>query len=260
MATRESSTANELVAWVVGATGTIGRAIAEGCARSGMKVVASARDSGKLATLERELASSATRLACTVPLDLASRQDVDAAVDRIISGEGRIDVLVNCAAAGIFGDFLELTDEDWETVLQTKLMGYLRTMRAVIPHMVKRKSGAIVNVSGRGGRQPTPAHLPGCCANIGINVLTKGLADIYGKDGIRINALAPGPIVSPRHSAIDEQNLAVSSGQTRGRLPPLGRLGTPRDIADAVLFLASPQAGFITGTTLAVDGGSTAAI
>lgn len=249
-----------LVAWVVGATGTIGRAIAEALVRSEVRVIASARNAEKLSVLQRNLESASLALTATAPVDLTSRAAVDAAADFIVSREGRIDILVNCAAAGVFGDFLELDDDDWNSVLQTKLMGYLRTMRAVIPHMVRQKAGAIVNISGRGGRQPTPAHLPGCCANISVNLLTKGLADIYGKDGVRINAVAPGPIASPRHSAIDEQNLSVSSGKTKGRLPPLQRLGAPEEIADAVLFLVSNRASFVTGTTIAVDGGSTATI
>ena len=103
-------------------------------------------------------------------------------------------------------------------------------MRAVIPYMLKQGGGAIVNVSGRGGRQPTPAHLPGSCANIAVNTLTKGLADIYGPRNIRINAVAPGPIDTARHHAIAQSNTDLKKADAK-RNPPLGRLGRPEEVA-----------------------------
>jgi NAD(P)-dependent dehydrogenase (short-subunit alcohol dehydrogenase family) len=132
-------------------------------------------------------------------------------------------------------------------------------MRAVIPSMLEHGGGDIVNVSGRGGRQPTAAHLPGGCANAAVTLLTKGLADIYGARGIRINTLSPGPIDTPRHHGIAASNEKVGAAGAK-RLPPAGRLGRPEDIADAVLFLVSPQASFITGINLPVDGGGTATV
>ena len=143
-------------------------------------------------------------------------------------------------------------------------MGYVRTLRAALPSMIAQRFGRIVNVSGRGGRQPTPAHLPGCSVNAAINLLTKGLADIHGKDNIRINAVAPGPIATPRLESIASSNAALAErGQTSSRpanVTPLGRLGDAQDIADAVAFLVSERSAFITGTIQAVDGGGTAAV
>jgi len=256
---REQPEFNGKVAWILGAAGTLGSATAAAFAAAGAQVVLSSRRAGALREVVKSLPPRDSARAHVVPVDIASDGDVVRAARRVKQRLGRIDILVNCTAAPIFGDFLSLTDSDWETVLQAKLLGYVRTMRAVIPYMIEQGAGSIVNVSGRGGRQPTPAHLPGCCANIAVNALTKGLADRYAANKIRINAVAPGPIESERHHEIARNNAALKSpGATK--LPPLGRLGAPADIADAVLFLASSQSSFITGITLQVDGGGTAAI
>ncbi|RZS78049.1 SDR family NAD(P)-dependent oxidoreductase [Pigmentiphaga kullae] len=246
----------DAVAWVVGGAGSLGQTIAGALAEAGARVVVSSRSvEGRWPVRSADGTWSRGAIA----LDLASGGQVDAAAREIEDRCGRIDLLVNCSAAPVFGDFLELDDEDWDTVLQAKLLGYMRTMRAVLPGMAGRGAGAIVNISGRGGRQPTPAHLPGCCANAAVNVLTKGVADIYGPRGVRINAIAPGPIDTPRHQEIVQGNALVGSAASK-KLPPVGRLGEPRDVADAVLFLASPAAAFITGITLPVDGGGTATV
>jgi NAD(P)-dependent dehydrogenase (short-subunit alcohol dehydrogenase family) len=252
-AAREREALDGHVAWVIGGSGSLGSAIAETLAAAGARVVVSSRS---VATRWVEADSHA---ASSVAVELGSGESVVRAAREIEQRCGRIDILVNCSAAPIFGDFLELTDADWDTVLQAKLLGYMRTMRAVIPAMLERGAGTIINVSGRGGRQPTPAHLPGCCANAAVAVLTKGLADTYGPRGIRINAVAPGPIDTPRHHQIADSNAQLAS-QASKRMPPLGRLGAAQDIADAVLFLATPGSSYITGITLPVDGGGTATV
>ncbi|GAA4322427.1 SDR family oxidoreductase [Pigmentiphaga soli] len=246
----------DAVAWVVGGSGSLGRAVADALAAAGARVVVSSRHAGnRWAAREGQGAWPHSAL----ELDLSAGARVNRAAREIEERCGRIDLLVNCSAAPIFGDFLALTDEQWDAVLQAKLLGYMRTMRAVLPGMAERRAGAIVNISGRGGRQPTPAHLPGSCANAAVNVLTKGLADAYAPYGIRINAIAPGPIDTPRHHEIADSNAQLKSAASR-RLPPVGRLGAPQDIADAVLFLAGPSAAFISGITLPVDGGGTATV
>lgn len=247
---------DDSVAWVVGGSGALGQTVAAALADAGARVVVSSR---RTETRWRERNGQGAWPQSGVAVDLALGAQVERAAQEIVRRCGRIDILVNCSAASIFGDFLELGDEDWDTVLQAKLLGYMRTMRAVLPGMIARGAGAIVNISGRGGRQPTPAHLPGCCANAAVNVLTKGVADIYASRGIRINAVAPGPIDTPRHHDIAQSNAQLKSVASK-RLPPVGRLGAADDIADAVLFLAGPSASFITGITLAVDGGGTATV
>lgn len=245
------------VAWVIGASGAIGQAIARVLAAGGAEVVVSARSQGTLDKLAAEIAAAGGRTRVR-RLDLRNAADVDGAASEIVARSGRIDALVNSTSLSIFGDFLELSDQQWHEVLDTKLLGYVRSMRAVLPHMVKQGGGAIVNISGRGGRQPTPAHLPGGSANAAVNLIGKGLADAYQKHGIRVNTVAPGPIQSERFEKIRASNERVSGGP-----PPrasLDRMGRPEDVARAVSWLLSDAARHITGIVLPVDGGGTATV
>ncbi|MCW5750387.1 MAG: SDR family oxidoreductase [Alphaproteobacteria bacterium] len=233
---------NGRIAWVVGATGAIGQAIARDLAANGAKVVASGRDESALKALGLE----AERI------DLSDRASVDVVAQRIEQRHGRIDILVNSAALPIVGNFLELGDEQWLAVLQAKGMGYMRTMRAVVPGMIERGGGAIVNISGRGGHQPnSPSHLPGSSANAMVNLLTRGLANLYGPRGIRVNAVAPGPVRSARYDTIAAANAKL------GQAPPAQPVATPEQIASIVRFLASDQSSHLNGSILQADGGAT---
>jgi NAD(P)-dependent dehydrogenase (short-subunit alcohol dehydrogenase family) len=119
--------------------------------------------------------------------------------------------------------------------------------------MLARKAGTIINVSGRGGHQPmSPSHLPGSCANAMVNLLTRGLANLYGQEGIRVTAVAPGPIRSARMDQI-----AAANAQVGGQAAAPSRVGTPEDVAAVVRFLASDDARHLNGTVLQVDGGAT---
>jgi NAD(P)-dependent dehydrogenase (short-subunit alcohol dehydrogenase family) len=252
------------VAWITGAGGALGAAIAETLAAEGVVTHLSGRNRATLDATAKRIDERGGVHTYVAPMDMAKRTEVDATMSSILARSAKLDILVNCTAVPIFGAFLELTDEDWENVLQAKYLGYVRTLRAALPHMVAQQFGRIVNVSGRGGRQPTPAHLPGSSVNAAVNLLTKGLADIHGKDNIRINAVAPGPIDTPRMTTITSSNAALAQRGQVGSRPmnatPVPRLGTPQDIADAVAYLVSERSAYITGTILAVDGGGTAAI
>jgi NAD(P)-dependent dehydrogenase (short-subunit alcohol dehydrogenase family) len=242
----QSATSDEFagrVAWIVGASGALGAAVARALAAHGARVALSGRDTDKLAALAAEIGPAAQ----TFPLDIGSDALVRAAADVLIAEYGRIDFLVNSTSVSVFGDFLTLTDEDWLKVFNAKHLGYVRTLRAALPHMIAQKFGRVVNVSGRGGQHPSRIHLPGGSANAAVDLLTKGLSKIYAEHGIRINAVSPGPIRSPR--------LAAMQGAGRPKTGPVLGDGFPEDIAEATLFLLSEKSRFITGESLQVDGG-----
>jgi NAD(P)-dependent dehydrogenase (short-subunit alcohol dehydrogenase family) len=248
------------VAWVVGASGAIGQAVAGALADAGAQVFASSRQARTLEPLARP--AQGTREGCieVLPVDVTSTKSVAAAVRQIMDSAGRIDILVNTTTVPRFGAFETLGDEQWWEVLDTKLMGYVRTLRAVLPVMAAQQYGRVVNITGRGGRQPTAAHLPGSCANAAVNLLTKGLADSYGARNIRVNAVAPGPIRSDRLDQLLQASATANDRDAPGQLrmaSPIQRPGTPQDVADAVLYLISPRSDYITGIVLQVDGGGT---
>jgi len=227
------------VIWVTGASGALGRAVCERLHGLGAQVIVSGRNVDTL-PISR---SRVQRLS----LDVTDTQAVEAAAQAIVLKHGRIDGLVTCTTTPRFGDFLTLQDKDWSEVLDTKLMGSIRAARAVIPTMISQKGGSIVFISGRGGTVPPPRHLPGACANSALNLLAQGLATEYGEHGIRVNALAPGPIKSPR---LELMKAGVADARSA-----LGHAGTPEDVAHAVSFLLGPGAMHVTGICLPVDGG-----
>lgn len=243
--------------WIVGATGVIGAESARILAARGVPLAISGRDQKKLKEIEREVLQLGGQCE-VIPLDVKDSQAVLEAAKQASTIGGGLAGLVNSTAARAFGDFFALEDSEWDDVLDSKLMGYMRTMRATIPYLRSNGTGAIVNVTGRGGRQPVPAHLPGCCANAAVNLLSKGLADICWASGVRVNVVAPGPVESDRFVEIDCSNAQFSGCEA---LPIASeRLARPVDVARAIAFLLSDDAKHISGTVLAVDGSGTATV
>ncbi len=246
------------IVWVVGASGGLGSAIARAFLDSGANVAISGRSEAKL----KEIAGNNTK-ALALPIDITQSTAVKHAAETIVQRWARIDVLVNTTSVSTFGDFLTMEDDAWRQVYEAKLFAYARTMRAAIPHMLKNKSGAIVNVSGSGGKYPNfPSHIAGSSGNAAVNLATKAVGDLYASQGVRANCIAPGPIRSPRLDSIATANEALSlrmpgqwspNDQTAAARPP----GDARDIAEAALFLASDRAKHINGIVLTVDGGLT---
>ena len=238
-------------AWVLGASGAIGSAVAELLAAQGMTVWLSGRDQIKLEAVQATIARSGGQARMRV-VDATSSDEVTHAAREIIRQSGKLNLLVNSTASSTFGDFLDLTDEDWERTFQHKLMVYVRSMRAVLPSMIQAGGGVIINISGKAGRLPSPAHLPGGSMNAAVNLLTKGIADRYRDQGIRANTIAPGPIASARFDALAAQ--LVSSPSANPVF--MSRQGTPQDVAHAVAWLASSLAAHLNGIVLPLDGGA----
>ncbi|NYT36090.1 SDR family NAD(P)-dependent oxidoreductase [Allopusillimonas soli] len=245
------------VVWVSGATGALGAEICRQLAAAGASPVASSRSEDKLSALQTDIQPIGE--ISIIPVDIKQEATIRAVADEIVLRHGRIDALVNSTSISLFADFLDLDDEAWRDILDSKLMAYVRTCRAVIPHMIEQGGGSIINISGRSARQPLPTHLPGGCANAAVNLLTKGLADRYYNDNIRVNCVAPGPIESKRFSTIKSSHEKNESAT--GARPVLTRdIGQPLDIADAVLWLLSDRSKHLTGTVIPVDGGSTVCV
>ena len=253
------------VAIVTGGARGIGKGIALALAKEGANVaiadVLVDEAAGAVSEIEK-IGKKAIALKCNV----TKVEEVAQMVKRGFDTFGKIDILVNCAAEPTFGRFVELPDEAWKSVIETKYLSYIRCMREVIPHMINQRYGRIVNISGNTAMEPSPLHLPGGSVNAAINHVTKGLAQEMGKYDIRINAVSPGVTATERltkfmeaEAAEQHSNLETISKQLAAGVP-LGRLAQTEEIANVVVFLVSDRSSYITGTCLLVDGGSNRSI
>jgi len=232
------------VIWITGASGALGKAVALLVAGRGATVIASGRS-----IADTDFGDAAID---RLPLDIRDDGAVRAALTRIIARHGRIDGLVTSTNVGAFGDFLDLTDEDWQRVLDAKLLGTIRPIRAVAPHLAAQGSGSIVIIGGRGGIDPPPQHFPGASVNAALDLLVIGLGRRFGPEGVRSNVIAPGPIQSPRFAGMAATKAGTARYNTDSSIPGPG---LPGDVAEAAAFLLSDAARFVNGTSLLVDGG-----
>ncbi len=236
------------VALVTGASRGIGRAIALALAKQGMKVIGTATTDAGAATISEALAAFAgSRGLC---LNVNDGPGVEAAIDAIVKEHGGLQVLVN--NAGITRDTLamRMKDDDWDAVLDTNLKAVFRTSRAVMRTMMKQRYGRIVNITSVVGASGNAGQANYAAAKAGVAGMTRSLARELGSRGITVNCIAPGFIETDMTKSLSEAQTTALMAQI-----PLGRLGHASDIAHAVAFLASPQAGYITGTELHVNGG-----
>ncbi|RQS73028.1 3-oxoacyl-ACP reductase FabG [Burkholderia sp. Bp8963] len=242
-------TLDKQVAIVTGASRGIGRAIALELARQGATVIGTATSESGAAAISAAFAEAGVAGRGAV-LNVNDAAAAEALIDATVKEFGALHVLVN--NAGITQDQLamRMKDEDWDAVIDTNLKSVFRLSRAVLRPMMKARGGRIINITSVVGSAGNPGQANYAAAKAGVAGMTRALAREIGSRGITVNCVAPGFIDTDMTKTLPEEQQTALKSQI-----PLGRLGSPEDIAHAVAFLASPQAGYITGTTLHVNGG-----
>lgn len=244
------------VAVITGAARGIGRAVAERLAIAGAHVVIADRDTAEAEKVSAAIAASAGK-ASFVALDVTDRDQIAAVVDVLYARHGKIDILINNAGIVRNAHAADMEADDWTAVIDINLGGVFHCSQAFGRRMIADRCGSIVNISSICGEvavHPQP-QVSYNAAKAGVNLLTKSLAVEWAKLGVRVNAVAPG-YVATELTLKGRSNEAWFS--TWMNMTPMGRLGEPREIANAVLFLAADASSYITGTVLTVDGGYTA--
>jgi 3-oxoacyl-[acyl-carrier protein] reductase len=237
------------VALVTGGAQGIGKAVALLLAQNGADIVVSDINLEKAEETAKEV-QALGRKALATKVDVATLGDVEKMVEAILAQFGKVDILVN--NAGIARDklILRMTEEDWDAVLNINLKGTFNCTKAVVRHMSKQKSGKIVNIASVVGEMGNAGQGNYAASKAGVIGFTKTIAREFAQRGINVNAIAPGYIETPMTDALPDK-----VKEELKRLIPLDRLGKPEDVAEAVLFLVSESANYITGQVLNVNGG-----
>ncbi len=237
------------LAFVTGASRGIGRAIALELGRRGARVVGTATSAAGAQAISDAFAAAGVQ-GRGVVLDVADAAAVDACLKDVEAQDGTPSILVNNAGVTRDGLLVRMSAEDWQVVIETDLSAVYRTCKAVLRGMMKARRGRIVNIASVVGVMGNAGQANYAAAKAGMIGFSKSLAREVGSRGITVNVVAPGFVVTDMTDALGEAARTALLGQV-----PLGRLGSAEDIAHAVAFLASPQAGYITGETLHVNGG-----
>jgi len=237
---------------VTGSTGGIGLATARMLGEEGARVVTSGRRASGIGELH-------------VAGDLAQPGEPERLIGETVARFGRLDVLVNNVGLAYQARFDALDDAQWDELWQLNVMSYVRATRAVLPHMRRAGGGVIVNVSSSAGKRPSTGMPNYSVTKAAVLSLSRLVADVYGKDGIRCNAVTPGPTAT--EAWLGEGGLADQQGGDRDEVlarvaagRPLGRLAVPEEIAAVIVFLCSGRAGYVTGAAWSADGGTVAII
>ena len=239
-----------MIAFVSGASRGIGAACAVELARNGFDVMINYNKSEKAAKKVAEQVEALGRKAVLCRLDVSDYGAVNAVCSELVHRFGTPDVLVNNAGVSISGLVQDVTEEQWDALIGGNLKSMFNLCKAFVPGMVSRKSGCIVNISSMWGQTGASFESVYSASKGGVDAFTKSLAKELGPSGIRVNAVSPGCILTDMCAGYSEADLKALADETC-----LGRNGTPQDIANAVAFLASDKASFITGQILGVNGG-----
>jgi len=238
---------NDSVCLVTGSTGGIVLALAELLRAEGAQVLTVGRSGGDIRA------------------DLARAGEPERVIRETEERHGRIDVLVNNVGVAYQRSFEEVTDDDWDALWELNVMSYVRTIRAALPGMKERGGGVIVNVSSTAGKRPSASMPDYSVTKAAVLSLSRLIADVYAKDGIRCNAVTPGPTAT--EAWLGDGGLADQQGARSGKSSedvlaavgsgrPLGRLAEPEEIASVIAFLCSPRSSYVTGAAWSADGGT----
>lgn len=243
------------VAVITGGTSGIGLATAILFAKEGAKVVIAGRD----ITKAKKAINKIGKGTIFIKTDVSNELEVKKLIDSTIKKFKRIDVLYNNAGIELAKPVIETSEEEWDKVLNINLKGVFFGCKYAIPHMIKNKGGSIINTASTAGIVGFPNLGAYCASKGGIVLLTKEIALDYAKQGIRVNCVCPGAILTPMVKRFtDKAPNPKKAMADLAAMHPMGRAGQPEEIANAVLFLASNESSFVTGHALVVDGGLTA--
>lgn len=249
------------VVLVTGGSKGIGYACAEAFAAEGARVALVSRSDANLNTAAARLAARGLKAFC-VSADLSRRDAGEKALAAVERELGAVEVLVNSAGAAKRYAPEELDVAAWHDAMDAKYFSYVHAMQAVLPGMLARGRGVIINIIGAGGKVAGVVHLPGGAANAALMLVSTGLANAYGKKGIRVNAINPGLTLTGRVEegvAAESRRSGVAPAELLAKGAeriPLGRYAKPEEIACVAVFLASGQASYVTGAILPMDGGA----
>ncbi|HEY8367804.1 MAG TPA: SDR family oxidoreductase [Thermodesulfobacteriota bacterium] len=251
------------VAVVAGASKGMGRAIARGLAAEGAAVALLARDRATLERAASDIAEATGSSTLAVPTDVTRRDQIERAIAATVERFGRLDILVTNGGGPPPGTFETATDEQWQAAFELNLLSTVRMIRAALPHLARSGAGRIVNVQSTSIKQPIPGLMLSNGIRPGVQGLARTLAEEIARKGITINTVCPGRIKTDRFESLLANRMkawGVSREEALRREEetiPMGYAGEPEDVAHVVVFLCSEKARYVTGQSIAVDGGIT---